>query len=158
MKNFERMLQLAEEVFYSRNDDEQISVTPEERALLEAIHPRALSGMEDKDGPIVWILLVPTTTELMQQFVAGSITELQLLHLTQPGVAYNAIYLCSALVLPEHQRKGLGGKVALEAINSIRSTHQIEALFYWPFTNEGREMAQSLAKKTGLPLHERADK
>lgn len=151
-------MQLAEEVFYSRNDDEQISVTPEERTLLEAIHPKALSGMEDEDGPIVWILLVPTTTEIMQQFIAGSITELELLHLTQPDTAYKAIYLSSALVLPEYQRKGLGGKVALDGINSIRSEHQIGALFYWPFTNEGREMAQSLARKTGLPLYERVDK
>lgn len=155
MKNFDRMLQLAEEVFYTRDDEGQITVSPEERAMLEAIHPAALSGMDNEDGPIVWILLLPTTTPLMQQFIAGSITEVELLQRTAPGTAYNAIYLCSALVLPEYQNQGLASKVALAAIDSICSKHKIEALFYWPFTNEGKLLASSLSKKTGLPLLEK---
>ena len=153
--NFERMIALVNEFFDAKNDSEQISVTPEERTRLEEIHPDTMSELANEDGPIVWVLLIPTTTAVMERFISGRITEKQLLQETQPGAAYDAIYLCSASVLPEFRNKGLGKKVTVDAIHNIMQDHQIKTLFYWPFSNEGRSLAGSVARAVGLPLLER---
>jgi len=146
---------LVTEFFDTRNDPDQISVTPQDRAKLESIHPATLSEYTDGDGPVVWIMLIPTTKAIMDRFITGTITEQQLLNETKPGTVYDTIYLCSASVLPEYRRKGLAKKVTIDAINSIREDHPIIALFYWPFSDDGRKLARSIARETGLPLFEK---
>ena len=153
--SFERMIQLVNEFFDTRNDPDQISVSNEEREKLEQIHPATLSEYADESGPIVWILLIPTTRAAMERFVKGTITEKQLLEETKPGDVYDAIYLCSASVLPEYRHKGLAKKITTDAINSIRKDHKITSLLYWPFSAEGKRLAQSIAEDTGLPLLEK---
>jgi hypothetical protein len=153
--NFERMIALVNEFFDTRNDPDQISVSAEERTRLEQLHPATMSEMSNEDGPIVWILLVPTTRPIMDRFLAGAISEKQLLMETQPDISYDAVYLCSASVLPEFRHKGLAKKVTTEAINSIRADHRIDCLFYWPFSDEGQLLAQTIANGQQLPLYEK---
>ena len=153
--NFNRMIQLVTEFFDTRNDPDQISVTPEEREKLESIHPATLSELANDDGPMVWILLIPTSAATMDRFIKGTITEKQLLEETQPGAAYDAIYLCSASVLPEYRQKGLAKKVTIDAINNIRKDHPIKSLFYWPFSDWGKTLALSVSGTIGLPLFEK---
>ncbi len=154
-KNFERMMELVGEVFDTRHDPDQISVDEEEVKLLAQIHPATLSELANEDGPIVWILLVPTKRDVMERFIAGSISEKQLLRETEPGEQFDVIYLCSASVLPEFRNKGLAKKVTLDAIASIRQDHRIESLFYWPFSEEGKGLAVAIAKELGLRLYEK---
>ncbi len=153
--NFDRMLQVIGDVFDTRNDPDQISVNEEERELLEKIHPDTLSEFANEDGPLVWILLIPTTEEIMQRFLSGVISEKQLLYETPIGSSYDVIYLCSASVLPEARNKGLAKKLTLDAIGNIQKDHAIKALFLWPFSPEGKTLAQSIAAQLGLPLHEK---
>ncbi len=153
--NYERMMQLVTEFFDARNDPDQISVTPEEQKKLFAIHPATLSELANEDGPIVWILMIPTTQIVMERFLSGKISEKQLLERTKLGDTYDSIYFCSASVLPEFQRKGLAKQVSLTAINDIQKSHPIKSLFYWPFSAEGKALAQSLARTCGLQLFER---
>src|SRR5437660_1649858 len=98
--NFTRMIELVTTVFDTRNDPDQISVTPDERERLQQIHPATMSELASEDGPIVWILVIPTTRVIMEQFLKGKISEKELLQKTDPGDTYNAVYLCSASVLP----------------------------------------------------------
>jgi len=153
--NFERMIQLAGEVFAAHNDPTQLDVDEEVMEKLQKIHPATLSDYEDGDGPVVWILLIPTTIDLMHQFVNGEISETELLNKTPLHVQYGALYLCSALVLPEYRHKGLATKVGLEAIQHIRADHPIEYLFTWSFSREGAELARLAANTEGLKLLER---
>jgi hypothetical protein len=154
-KNLQRMIALVTEFFDTRNDPDQISVSEEQRTLLEAIHPDTMSEYANEDGPVVWILMIPTTSNVMQRFLKGDISEKQLLLETHPGDTFDTIYLCSAYVLPEFRRKGLAKKVALKAIANMRKDHPINALFYWPFSEDGKASAQALAKQLGLPLYEK---
>ncbi len=155
--NFERMIQLADEVFAYRSDPDQISVTEKEREQLENIHPATLSEYNEGNGPIAWILLIPTTKRVMQDFVAHDLSERQLLEETRPGEKYDAIYLCSALVLEEYRHKGIALKLSLDAINSIKQDHNITALYVWPFTDGGDRLAELIAERSGLPLLKRED-
>lgn len=153
--NYERMIQLVTEFFDTKNDPDQISVTEEERDKLYKIHPATLSELANEDGPMVWILIIPTTQAIMERFIKGEISEKKLLEETQPGATYEAIYLCSVFILPEYRHKGLAKKVGMEAISSIRKDHPIKSLFYWPFSNEGKALAGYAAKELGLSLFER---
>lgn len=150
--NFERMIELADEVFNTRQDPNQLDVNDEVINQLQALHPATLSEHDDGNGPIAWILLIPTTQELMHRFLDGSITEKELLHLTPADAEFEAIYLCSALVLAEYRRQGIAMRLTLDAIEDIRKIHPIKWLFVWTFSKEGGLGADAVAKATGLTL------
>ena len=153
--NFERMIQLADEVFLAQNDPAQLVVDENVMKRLERLHSATLSEHIEGDGPVVWILLIPTTVELMNRFIAEEIGETQLLNETPLDAKYDALYLCSALVLPEWRKKGLATKVGLEAIKQIRKDHPIKYLFTWNFSAEGANLADSAAEYEHLPLLKR---
>ncbi len=155
--NLQRMIQLAEEVFAFRTDPDQLVVTDEVRERLTALHPATLNGEENEDGPIAWMLLIPTTLEIMDGFLHKRVNERQLLELTPIPGRYEAVYLCSALVLPEYRNKGLARRLVLDAIRRMQADHPIKALFVWPFTAEGKKLARTIATELRLPLHERED-
>ncbi|MBX2972264.1 MAG: hypothetical protein KF797_04110 [Flavobacteriales bacterium] len=155
MTNLARMLQLAEEVFAVHADPTQLQVDETVLARLQRLHPATRGEAVDADGPVAWVLVIPTTTPLMDAFVAGTLTEQELYERTPEGAVYEAVYLCSAMVLREHRRQGLAMRLTREAIDSIRKDHPIRALFCWPFTPEGAMLANALAASTGLPLRTR---
>jgi GNAT superfamily N-acetyltransferase len=150
--NFERMIQLAGEVFNAHNDPEQLDVDEQVIEHLKLLHPSTISEYADEKGPAVWILLIPTTRELMNQFLEHTISEQKLLDLTPMKGVYTCIYLCSAMTLPEYRGKGIAKRLTLEAITTIRKTHPIETLFVWPFSETGAQLSALLAKETGLKL------
>ncbi len=153
--NFERMIQLAETVFAAKNDPDQLDVNQEVIERLQKIHPSTVAEYDDGNGSVAWILLIPTTTDLMNRFLENTISEKELFGLTPVDVPYEALYLCSALVLEEYRRKGIARKLALSAIEDIREDHPIKTLFVWSFSHEGDLAAGSLASMTSLPLQRR---
>lgn len=151
-ENLERMIRLAEEFFETKNDPAQISVNGASMDRLRRIHPGTLTEQRDEKGPIAWILVIPTTKAVMEKFVTKEINERELLDVTPLGVMYDALYLCSALVLPEHRGKGLAKRLISQAVKSVQKDHPIEYFFYWAFSIEGERLAASIAKECGLPL------
>lgn len=153
LSNFERMIQLAEEVFDSKSDPEQLEVNEKVLKHLYKIHPASVQEFDDGNGPVVWVLLFPTTNVLMEDFLKNKISEKQLFELTPLNVQYDAIYLCSAMVLEEFRRNGIAQKLTINAIEEIRKSHPITSLFVWPFTNEGRSLAEKISTSFGLQLY-----
>ena len=156
--NFERLIQLADEVFSVKSDPSQLDVDQSVRDKLLKMHPATLSEYNEGHGPCAWLLLIPTTLELMHRFVTGEITEKQLYELTPLDVPYEAIYLCSALVLDEYRRKRITKKLALDAIKKIKEKHPLQAACVWAFSPEGDRAAEVIAEKSGLPLFKRIEK
>ena len=152
LSNFERMIQMADDVFASRSDPDQLSVDEQVIRRLQEIHPATVSEFDDGNGPAVWILLIPTTHQLMNEFLENKISEKELFEKTKPNEKLEAIYLCSAMVLPEYRRKGIATKLSLQAIESIRRDHPISSLFVWAFTKEGDALSEKIANLTNLPL------
>ncbi|HLG35054.1 MAG TPA: hypothetical protein VI757_09255 [Bacteroidia bacterium] len=153
--NMERMFLVIDEVFDMRNDPLQLQVNDKVIAKLAQIHPATLSEYNEGEGPIAWVLVIPTTTELMNRFVAGQLSEQALFDQTKPGMQYDALYLCSATTLPEYRGKGITKKLCLDAIKKISEGHPLKALFVWAFSPEGNMLAESVARATGLPLLKR---
>jgi GNAT superfamily N-acetyltransferase len=153
--NFERMIQLAEVVFDNKNDPNQLDVDPDVIKRLQIIHPASVSEFDDGNGPAAWILLIPTTTDLMNRFLENKISEKELFDLTPLNTKYEALYLCSALVLEEYRRKGIAKQLTLKAIENIRKDHPLKALFVWAFSKEGDNGSETISRLTQLPLYKR---
>ena len=124
------------------------------KCLLE-INPSTLSEKTDENGPIAWMLIIPTTKKIMDDFLTRKITEKEILDRTPLGEKYDTIYLCSALVLPEYRGRGLAKQMVLHEIQSILNQHPIQSLFVWSFSTEGKSLANWVANELNLPLFER---
>jgi uncharacterized protein YdeI (YjbR/CyaY-like superfamily) len=155
LSNIDRLIKLAEETFAMNNDPSQLQVDQAVRDRLISIHPATMSEFSNENGPVAWLLILPTTLDLMERFITREITEKELYELTSPNDKYEAIYLCSGLVLDEYRRKGIIKQLALKAIDDIRRDHPIRCLYNWAFTEEGDRVAERLAELTGLSLYKR---
>lgn len=155
LSNFERMIKLADEVFDVKDDPSQLDVNEDVIKKLKNIHPATVSQFDDDNGPVAWVLLIPTTNELMNSFLSEKISEKELFELTQPNQSYDSIYLCSAMVLEEYRRKGIARKLTINAIERIRKDHPIKAVFVWAFSKEGELAAENIAGLISLPLYKR---
>jgi GNAT superfamily N-acetyltransferase len=157
LSNFERMIQLAEDVFAYKSDPNQLDVDQDVIEKLYRIHPSTLSEYDDGNGPVAWVLLIPTTLDLMHRFLEHKISEKELFDLTPEDSVYEALYLCSALVLEEYRRKGITKQLTQTAIENIRKDHPIKALFVWAFSKEGDLASDAIARLISLPLYKRTE-
>jgi ribosomal protein S18 acetylase RimI-like enzyme len=155
--NFERLIELADEVFAVKNDPSQLSVDEDVIERLKEMHSSCISDYDEGNGPVAWVLVIPTTKDLMKKFLDCSITEKELFEQTPTDVQFEALYLCSALVLKEYRRKGIVKKLTISAINNIRKDHPLKSLFVWPFSKEGDLAAETIAGMTSLPLFKRLE-
>jgi hypothetical protein len=155
LSNYERMIQLSYEVFSSRTDAHQLNVNENVMEHLELIHPDTISEYDDGNGPVCWILCIPTTLDLMNKFINKEISERELYELTPLNTKYEAIYLCSALLLEEFRGKGIAQRLGVGAIENIKIDHPIKALFFWSFSKEGEKLAEKVSSLIGLPLYKR---
>jgi len=150
--NLERLIALADEVFDMKNDPQQLNVDQDVIRRLSSMHPSTLSEEVDGNGPVAWVLMIPTTYVVMEQFLNNEISEKEMFDMTPTDARYEALYLCSALVLEEYRRMGIAKRLVLSAIENIRRDHPLKALFVWPFTEEGDRAAEAIAGIVGLPL------
>ena len=153
--NFERLIELSDEVFSSRTDPDQLNINENVMEHLQLIHPDTISEYDDGNGPVCWILCIPTTLDLMNQFINKEISERELYELTPLNAKYEAIYMCSALLLEEFRGKGIAQKVGMKAIENIMLDHSIKALFFWSFSKEGEKLADKASGLLNLPLYRR---
>jgi len=157
LTNFERMIQLADEVFDARHDPDQLNINEAVLERLRRIHPAAVSEYDNGHGPVAWLLLIPTTADLMNKFLDNRISEKELFDTTPLDTPYDGLYLCSAMVLEEFRRKGIMKQLALQAFASIRNDHPLQSLFVWSFSEEGLLSAEAFAQEVSLPLYRRRE-
>lgn len=153
LSNFERLIQLADKVFAVKNDPTQLDVDEKVLMRLKRMHPATVADEDDGNGPVAWVLVIPTTLDLMNRFLKNEISEKELFDLTPLKAAYEALYLCAALVLEEYRQKGIAHRLTLKAVESIRKDHPLKCLFVWPFSEEGDRLAEFIARETSLPLY-----
>lgn len=147
------MLELVHSFFDMKNDSEQLQVNEATQARLRRIHPMCLTEVANEDGPILWLLLFPTTSTLMDSFLKNEINEQQLFDQTELGrTDYDVIYLCSASVLPEFRNKGLATEKSIDGIEAMKKYFPIKKLCVWPFSKDGERLSKGIADKLEMPL------
>ncbi|MCX7983389.1 MAG: GNAT family N-acetyltransferase [Bacteroidetes bacterium] len=153
LTNEDRLRQLAVNFFYSKEDPFQLHVTDDVIYRLRLLHPASVGEERTTDGPIAWTLVIPTTVDLMSMFLNCSINEHELYVHTPSSTKYTAVYLCSAIVLPEYRRKGIAKRLITQSVQSIQNDNPLEALFVWAFSLAGEKLAHSVARECKLPLY-----
>ena len=135
---------IAERIFGTQHDPDQIPITKESGEKLEKLTSSWVKYRLDKNGdPISWVIFVPTTKEIANKFIKGEITERQVLDMTVPQEDYSALYFCAAVTIPEYRRKGLAIELVKEVIHDIPTTSDY-LLFAWPYSKEGRSLIEKL--------------
>ncbi len=151
----ERMAEIAEGIFGTEADPDQIPITDESRAKLDTLTPHWFRHRLDESGePIAWVVVVPTDRDLAEAFLRGEIPERALLDRAEPRERYDALYLCAAITVPGHRRKGLATTLFQEALEAIPHTEDC-LLFTWLYSEDGRTAFASAERKLGRPIRAR---
>lgn len=147
-----QMMTLAEDTFGTRDDPDQMPVTQESAEKLNLLTPDWLAYKVDPTGKLkAFAVVTPTTREIAERFLAGEITEREILELTTPQERYSALYLCSAITVPEYQRQGLATDLFKELIAGISLTDDA-LLFAWTFNEGGTALAKRLESDLGKEI------
>ena len=142
----------SEKVFGTDQDPDQMPINEATYEKLVALHPATtLYRTNERGEPIAWVVVFPTTKELMEQFLTSQINERQLFDLTVPGSKFDSLYLCAAITLPEYQRSGLAIGLLKEAIDAISQGHELQ-LFGWAYAKEGRYLGEKLQQELGRTI------
>ena len=150
-KILDKMLDIGEQFFGTANDPDQMPATRESFYKLQRLHPKTVIYRLEKGEPISWVVVLPTSAELMEKFLRGEINERELLDLTEPQDKYEALYLCAAFTVSEYRRRGYVIEMFKEAINAIPHVQDVK-LFAWLFSQEGRRLTEKLNSVLGTKI------
>lgn len=152
---FEKALELSEAFFGTKKDPEQIPVTQASADKLQSIHPNTIRYQLDERGdPIAWVVVIPTSTETMQKFTSGSISERELLDVAAEERSFEALYLCSAFVLPEYRRKGYAKQLLLDGIRELSGGRDLP-LYAWVYSEAGERLVDAVSQTLGRQVARR---
>ncbi len=79
------MLEMVHSFFDMKNDPDQLQVSQQVQEHLQQLHHACLTEVANEDGPILWLLMFPTTSALMDSFLKNEINEQQLFDQTELG-------------------------------------------------------------------------
>ncbi len=136
--------EVAELIFGTKDDPQQIPIGDSREKLKKLNENCFLYEVDDQDNLISWIVVMPTTEELMQKFLKKEINERELFEKTPIGVEYTALYFCSAITLPEYRGKGYARNLRLEAFSRFNAKDM--QLFSWPVTKDGLKSIHGFEK------------
>lgn len=149
---YRKMEYIAESLFGTQNDPEQILINEEANRKLRGIHQDTILWREDGNGnPISWIVVVPTSIPIMEKFLKREISEQKLFDIATEEKKFDALYLCSAITIPEYRKRGLAMELMLEAIEKFAPKKE-QPLFSWPYSPEGDSLIRKLEEKLGRKI------
>ncbi len=159
-KDVKELLAMLESYFKTHDDPEQMQINLDGAHWIGERIPECSIIIKHKDEVVGSTFIMPCTKEIMKKFVSKEINEAELGEEIKNKVSYenmDAIYLCSVFVKPEHRNKGLALKGTLTSIEKIskKAHKEIESLFYWAYSEEGKRLANKVAKSVKLHLYAR---
>jgi GNAT superfamily N-acetyltransferase len=151
-KVFKKVLEISEQFFGTQTDPDQMPITQKTADKLASIHPDTVIYKFDEQGePIAWAVVVPTSLATKDKFLAGKMTERELLDEAARERRFDALYLCAAFVLPEYRRKGYARELVIEAINKVSGGKEIP-LYSWIYSPEGKKLVDTLSRELGREI------
>lgn len=152
-ETLKKIIKITEDFYGTESDPNQIPVTEESSDKLLSINTDTVLYRTDKNqNPVACVVVIPTSKKTMKKFLNKEITEKELLDIAVSEKKGEALYLCSAFVVPEFRRKGYAIRLLLEAIEKLSNKQQKIPLYYWGYSKEGKGLAQNLSKIVGRDL------
>lgn len=135
--------QITEKYFGTSNDPDQIPIAKSTLEKLKQLSDYCINCAYDRENPVSWSIVIPTSKELMEDFVTCKITEREMFERTRVGDS-GALYLCSVFTVSEFRGKGLAKELLTEQINLFLKKYPEMELFSWIYSDEGGKLIQSL--------------
>ena len=138
-KDMENAIRTIAEAFGTDEDPEQAPPSVEQFKGLQNIDPYSLLLIKDDDGKITgWSGLVPTSSKLGDEFVAGRKNENQVIAEAIADPKYEAMYLWAFYMHPDHRRKGDSLRLIEAQFKHIMERHPtIQKYYSWGYSPEG---------------------
>lgn len=157
-KDVAELLVLLENYFETAHNPDQMQINDEARDWVGKNIPEC-STLIKHDGKVIGsVFVMPCTLKIMNEFVSKKISEARLAEeIREWGPNYEkmeCVYLCSAFVAPEHRGKGLAFRSAVRTIRGILGDRKLP-LFYWGYSEEGKNLAERVAKEFGVKIYAR---
>ncbi len=150
---------LAEAYFTTHQDPDQIPVNEENRRWIYEHIPECLNIIRDDEKIVGFSFILPTSYQIMEAFLSKKINEAKMFEEVKSSWSntfIDAIYLCSAVVVPAYQRKGLASRAMTASIRQFTEKTGIKpSLFYWKFSVAGERLALHVAQNLKLELRHR---
>lgn len=149
---------IAEDAFRTAEDPTQVQIRPGGGTWLIDNIPECMRVIRYDKQVVGSTLIVPTSREVMQLFLNKKINEAELFARVRAAAApiWEAIYLCSAVLLPEHRGKGVATTSAMLSIDWVLANKNPRPDFYvWPTNADGMHATQrmkELLAKRGLTV------
>ncbi|MDO8661233.1 MAG: hypothetical protein Q7K43_05050 [Candidatus Woesearchaeota archaeon] len=147
---------ISEDYFGTKKDPEQFPVCSESKEWMFT-HQQCLNIMKSKGVPVGYSLMFPATTKLMNDFCDKEITEAELFEsIKKFKQKPDALYLCASIVEEKFRKQGLATTGFVKLIkNMVSQIKYCPVLFYWEYSEEGKKLAEKVAKITCLQLRAR---
>lgn len=154
--DYKKLLQILEGCFGTHSDPEQMAINESAGFWIKTTIPECSKIIKCGDEIVGSSFVFPTGLDLMNDFLANRINEAQLAQKTQSqNIQYDtmeAIYLCSAFIVPAHRGKNLSVESIVKSIQEIMPKNKPLPLFYWPYSLAGEAVASKVAAILNLPL------
>ncbi len=146
-------IRVAEDAFETSASLDQIPATQETFNKLKSLDPNSiLYDVSPENKLRAWVVVVPTSKDLMNKFLSKEIGERGVLDMSVPGNEYSSVYLCAAVTLPEYRRQGIANTLIKEAVSRMPLSQDCE-FFGWPTSVEGEMLVKKLEEETGKIIH-----
>ncbi|MBX4195604.1 GNAT family N-acetyltransferase [Candidatus Parcubacteria bacterium] len=156
---YRKEMKIAEEIYGSQSDPDQIPITEESLQKLLSLSPDTIPFvLDDKGEPISWLVVIPCDNENTDKFLKEEITEREFFNNLKPASHYDALYISSAITVPAHRRKGLAGRLIVETIDLFKHKYGVKRIFAWPWSREGGAAMEKLKSKYDIELRRALDR
>lgn len=152
-KQFEKMNAIAIELFETESDDTQASPTLENCLRVVKKEKYNFILVKDTNDELMgWSVVMPTSLEVMDNFLSEEITERELLEISRIDSKFEALYLFAVIVLPEYRKKGLAKFLFKTQIEYFKEKYNINNIYSWWFSEEGKKLGDSLEKELDVEI------
>jgi|GEM_PF-4484744 len=148
------LIEYIRKAFNTDEDPNQAPPSMEQFMAIYKIDPYALLVKKDKNGNIMgWSGIVPTRSELAQQFVQGKIHEDRVIEKAIENPGYDSAYFWASYMKPEYRQKGAMLEFKKAQFKELQKRHPEMKRFYgYAYSPEGSHLLERYEKSFGIKI------
>ncbi|OGD67386.1 hypothetical protein A2442_02675 [Candidatus Campbellbacteria bacterium RIFOXYC2_FULL_35_25] len=150
--DIEKTNKIATDLFGIEEDKTQVKPTLETALKLISIDKYNFVCFKEGDEVVAWSVVLPTSKKAMDDFLEEKKNEKELFELFLEKPSFEALYLAAVIVVPKHQKKGLGLSLMKEQINYFKENHGINNFFTLILSKEGKRFMENIQKDSAIKV------